>query len=58
MVSRWPTCWPSEINIFTALVVNPVVGRAVTAVLIGGGTQLLHKVINQARAPVYPEVGL
>jgi hypothetical protein len=50
--------WFFEANLFTALVVNPVVGRVVTAVLIGGGTQLLHKVINQARAPVYSEVGL
>lgn len=50
--------WFFEANLFTALAVNPVVGRAVTAVLIGGGTRLLHKVINQARAPVYPEVGL
>ena len=50
--------WFFEVNVFAMLAIPAIVGRIVTALLIGGGTQVLHKVVNKARAPVYPEVGL
>ena len=48
--------WFSGRNMFLVLEIPVVVGRILTALLIGGGTQLIHRVVNQARAPVYPEV--
>ena len=36
----------------------PVVGMVLSALLVGGGSPLIHVVVNKARAPVYPQVGL
>ena len=42
--------WFSEVNIFEGLI--PVlVGRIVTSILIGGGSQIVHAVVNKARDP-------
>lgn len=44
--------WFSGSNMFLILEIPVVVGRVLTALLIGGGTQIIHRVVNQARAPV------
>ena len=35
-----------------------LVRSQLTALLVGGGSPLIHVVVNKARAPVYPQVGL
>jgi hypothetical protein len=48
-VLRWG--WFSEVNIFDGLI--PVlVGRIVTALLVGGGSQIVQQVVNKARDPL------
>jgi hypothetical protein len=43
--------WFSQVNAFEGLV--PVlVGRIVTALLVGGGSQIVHAVVNKARDPL------
>ena len=43
--------WFSEVNLFEGLI--PVlVGRIVTSALIGGGSQLVHAVVNKTRDPL------
>jgi len=49
--------WFFEANVFAVLAIPALVGCVLTALLIGGSTQVLHKVVNKARAPVYSEVG-
>ena len=43
--------WFSEVNIFEGLI--PVLtGRIVTSILIGGGSQIMHAVVDKARDPL------
>jgi hypothetical protein len=43
--------WFSEVNLFDGLI--PVlVGRIVTALLVGGGSQIVHAVVKKARDPL------
>jgi hypothetical protein len=43
--------WFSKINLFEGLI--PVlVGRIVTSLLVGGGSQIVHTVVNKARDPL------
>ena len=49
--------WFFEANVFAVLAIPALVGCVLTALLIGGGTQVLHKVVNKAQAPVYSELG-
>jgi hypothetical protein len=43
--------WFSEVNLFEGLI--PVlVGRIVTSALVGGGSQIVHQVVNKARDPL------
>ena len=43
--------WFSEVNLFVGL--KPVRGgRIVTALLVGGGSQIVHAVVNKARDPL------
>ena len=43
--------WFSEVNLFEGLI--PVlVGRIVTSLLVGGGSQIVHAVVNKARDPL------
>jgi hypothetical protein len=43
--------WFSEVNAFEGLV--PVlVGRIVTSLLVGGGSQIVHAMVNKARDPL------
>jgi hypothetical protein len=43
--------WFSEVNLFEGLI--PVlVGRIVMALLVGGGSQIVHTVVNKARDPL------
>jgi len=50
--------WFCGLNLFALLPIPPVVGTGLTALLVGGGSPLIHVVVNKARAPVYPQVGL
>ena len=50
--------WFCGLNLFALLPIPPVVGMVLTALLVGGGSPLIHVVVNKARAPVYPQVGL
>ena len=43
--------WFAQVNLFEGLI--PVlVGRIVTSALVGGGSQLVHAVVNKARDPL------
>ena len=43
--------WFAKVNLFEGLI--PVlVGRIVTSLLVGGGSQLVHQVVNKARDPL------
>jgi hypothetical protein len=43
--------WFAEVNVFDGLI--PVlVGRIVTSLLVGGGSQIVHSVVNKARDPL------
>ena len=43
--------WFAQVNLFEGLI--PVlVGRIVTALLLGGGSQIVHAVVNKARDPL------
>jgi len=50
--------WFCGLNLFALLPIPPAVGMVLTALLVGGGSPLIHVVVNKARAPVYPQVGL
>jgi hypothetical protein len=43
--------WFSEINLFEGLIPE-LVGRIVTSLLVGGGSQIVHQVVNKARDPL------
>ena len=43
--------WCGQVNLFEGLI--PVlVGRIATSALVGGGSQILHAVVNKARDPL------
>jgi len=50
--------WFCALNLFALPPIPPVVGMVLSALLVGGGSPLIHVVVNKARAPVYPQVGL
>ena len=50
--------WFCGPNLLVALLIPPLFGMVLTALLVGGGTALIHQVVNKALAPAYPEVEL
>jgi hypothetical protein len=38
--------WFANVNVFGGTAMDPVAGRAITAVLIGGGPELLHRIVR------------
>ena len=43
--------WFSEVNVFEGLI-PALTGRIVTSILIGGGSQIVHAVVDKARDPL------
>ena len=43
--------WFSEVNLFDGLI-PALVGRIVMSLLVGGGSQIVHQVVNKARDPL------
>ena len=58
LVAGGAPSWFCGLNLFALLPIPPVVGRVLTALLVGGGSPLIHVVVNKARVPAYPRVGL
>ena len=51
LVARAVLGWFAQVNLFEGLI--PVlVGRVVTSALVGGGSQIVHAVVNKARDPL------
>ena len=44
--------WFSTLNVFAETPMPMLEGRILTALLIGGGSQVIHKVVNKARDPL------
>lgn len=38
--------WASGINLFDDFLPNPLVGRILTAIVVGGGSNLIHEITN------------
>jgi hypothetical protein len=48
--------WFSTLNVFAETPMPMLEGRILTALLIGGGSQVIHKVVDKARDP-YGDLG-
>lgn len=46
--------WVSGVNLFVAYIPNPVVGQILTALVAGGGANLLADIFNAAPKPSTP----
>jgi len=44
--------WFSTLNVFAETPMPGLEGRIVTALLVGGGSQMVHRVVNKARNPL------
>jgi len=52
LVSGAALSWFSGLDLFTELPIPPMVGLVLTALLVGGGSPLIHQIINKARDPL------
>lgn len=39
--------WFADLNLFTTYIANPLAGRLLTAIFVGGGSSLLHDVFDK-----------
>ena len=48
-VHATPCSWFAGVNLFEGVLAGMLLGRILTCLVVGGGSQLLHQVINGAR---------
>lgn len=46
--------WFGRINLFVGVVEEEILGRVLTAILIGGGSSLIYRVFKRADPPIGP----